>query len=237
MIDIVINNFRRLQYLDRQVRAIKERTDFPHRVIVVDNCSTDETRAFIENLIKEGLVWKATYTKKNLTSPQSFKRGVALVETEYCVLTLDDVMPPWSNPCWLTHLNHLIRVNEDFGAVTFKYTKKSSEAYLKENIKRIDVPLSNKLDAYKTGIEEFFQIAKKEDLTFMMENHRTGKMEQLAFGPDHIQVRMFAKRLAWFKNKKVGSTPLDFPLRVMIWRDENLGYPDNLPERDKFEKI
>ena len=236
MIDIVINNFRRLQYLNIQVRAIKQRTDFPYRIIVVDNASTPKTKAFVKKLIKEGLVWKAVYNDKNYTLPQSLKRGVELVENEYCILTTDDVMPPWSNPCWLTHLDHLIRVNKDYGAICFRHGKSQSEAYIKQNINKINVSLSKELNSMKS-IEEFLQIVKTEDLRYMMLNHRTGKIEQLGFGKDHTWIRTFARRLKWFLNKRVGKPPVDFPLRSVIWRDENLGYEKDLSERGKFEII
>ena len=53
-IDIIINNFRRLHYLEFLIKAIEERTDFPYRIIVVDNCSIPKTKEFIKELKDNG---------------------------------------------------------------------------------------------------------------------------------------------------------------------------------------
>ena len=62
--------------------AIEERTDFPHRIIIVDNCSIQENKDFIEDLKKNGRIWKAVYNEKNLPLSQAFKKGFELVESE-----------------------------------------------------------------------------------------------------------------------------------------------------------
>jgi glycosyltransferase involved in cell wall biosynthesis len=223
-IDIVINNFRRLQYLDILVKIIKERTQFPYRIIVVDNCSTSKTKDFIENLKKDGYIWKAVYNKENYILPQAFKRGFELVESEYCILTVDDIVLPYSNPCWLTHLNYLIRNNPDYGAICFRHGKSSSIDYFKKNIEMIDYPLKNiELEPFY-AIEEFLQIQKTDDL------------KKIPFSlKSHCCVREFGRNVRRILGKRVGKPSKDFLLRTVIWRDKNLGYEDNLPERGKFE--
>jgi len=232
MIDIVIVNFRRLHYLKALVQAIRDYTEFPHRVIVVDNCSNKETQRFIERLIFSGYVWKAVYNKENYLLPRAFSLGVNLVESKYCVLTCDDVIPPWSKPCWLTHLYHLIRNNKEYGAICLRHNKSQFNKYNISN--RVSVPLyKSPLERFR-GIEEFLRIHKTSDLRIMVPNPKTGEKEQLIWMNRHEAVYKFARRLRWATGKSVGKPTADFQLRTTIWKDPGLGYPKDIPESGKF---
>jgi len=222
-IDIVINNFRRLHYLGFLIKAIEERTDFPHRIIVVDNCSIPKTKNFIEELKNNGRIWKVVYNEKNLPLSQAFKRGVELVESEYCVLALDDMIPPWTNPCWLTHLDYLIRNNPEYGAITVRQKKWLSKKYFEHTFEKIDFPLEENGIEQRNAVEERFQITKTSDL------------RAVGFINKHVGIYHLAQGMKGLFNKKVGITTQNRRTKAPSWVDENDGYDYDLPEKYKFE--
>ena len=221
--DIVISSFRRLHYLGYLIDAIEKRTDFPHRIIVVDNCSIPKTKAFIEDLKKNGRIWKSVHNEKNLPLSQAFKRGFELVESEYCVLALDDMLPPWTNPCWLTHLDYLIRNNPEYGAITLRQKKWPSKKYFEQTHERIDFPLEENDIEKRNAIEERFQITKTSDL------------KAVDFPNKHVGIYHLARGMKELFNKKVGISIQNRRTRAPSWVDENAGYEDNLPEKYKFD--
>lgn len=223
-IDIVINNFRRLHYLGYLINAIEERTDFPHRIIVVNNCSIPETWAYVEALKNNGRIWKSVHNEKNYPLSQAFKKGFELVESEYCVLALDDMIPPWTNPCWLTHLDYLIRNNPEYGAITLRQKKWESKKYFAREWNRIDFPLEeNGIEERQHGVEERFQIAKTSDL------------KEVGFATTNVGIYYLATRMKELFNKKIGITTQSRDTKAPSWRDENYGYEYDVPERFKFE--
>jgi glycosyltransferase involved in cell wall biosynthesis len=231
-IDIVINNFRRLHYLGALINAIEERTKFSYRIIVVDNCSTLETKQYIEYFKEDGRIWKSIYNEKNLLLGQSFKKGVELVESEYCVITVDDCLPPYSEPCWLTQLNYLIR-NTDFGAIALRpYRCKSMAEYFKTPVKKIDLTLDKNNVLEKRAVEEYFQIQKTEDILKVGFGNPLRERRQ-------SRLREFATKMKTEVGKKMGvGVAIGDPMfKAVAWLEENLGYENNTPERSKFDII
>ncbi len=221
-VDIIINNFRRLHYLDALVKIIKERTTYPYRIIVVDNLSIPSTRNFIENLKKEGLINEAVYNDKNYTLPQSFSRGFEKVKSEYCVLALDDSLPPLLSPCWLTQLVYLIKNNSNFGAIALNYIYAKFDDYFKEKHEILNIPLNKNNIAKKHAIEEFFQIQKTDDL------------KTLGFLKRNTGIYRFAEKVKSKLGKDVGVTSRSSGLYAIAWRDKNNGYKESYPEINKF---
>ncbi len=223
MIDIIISSFRRSHYLEALVKAIKERTVFPHKVIVVDNCSIPETRDFTEGLKKEGYIDEVIHNEKNYPLSQVYKLGLELVESEYCVLALDDLLPPRSNPCWLTHLDFLIRNEPEYGAISIRYRKCNFDKYFKETNKIKDIPLKTGYIDEKRSIEEVFHIVK------------TSELKKIGFTTRNVGQYHFASSMKELFNKKVGITMASYGMRCITWRDENAGYKETIPERFNFE--
>ena len=223
-IDIVISNFRRLHYLGYLINAIEKRTEHPHRIIVVDNCSIPKNREYIEFLKNNGRIWKAVYNEKNLPLSQVFKKGVELVESEYCVLALDDTIPPWTEPCWLTHLYYLIRKYPEYGAITIRQEKCTSDEYFKRKLEKVYFPLEeNSIEQRHHGVEERLQISRTSDL------------RSIGFALTNVGIYHLAKGLKELFNKKIGIARQKIGARAPSWRDKNMGYEENVPERFKFD--
>lgn len=221
-IDIIINNFTRLQYLDILVREIKKRTEYPHRIIVVDNAYTQRTKNFIDKMQKDGLIDVAVFAERNHPLPQSLKRGFELVESEYFVMTVDDTIPPWTKPCWLTHLVYLIKNNPEFGAIALKYRYADSKKYFTNEAQRVDIGLDSDNVEHKYAIEELFQIQKTSDI------------KTVGFSKKNVGVYEFSRRMEEMLNKKMGRTTLESGLVALAWDDDNLGYLPEVKNRKQY---
>lgn len=212
-VDILVLNFRRLKYLKELVKQIKVRTEYPHRVIVIDNSSTRATKKSIAGLIKKGYIDKAVYIKENLLVPQAFEKGFELVKSEYFVVTVDDTIPPYTFPCWLSYLVYLMETYPEYGAISINRERRSSfPNYSKE---KIDISSSSK-DSITDVIaaEEFFRIQRSRD------------MRTIGFGDTQVDIYDFTRKMKEHLNKKVGRTLIG--ASVPHWRDERKGYPKNL---------
>jgi len=196
---------------------------FPHRVIVVDNCSIPETRDFTDRLRGDGYVDEVIHNKKNYPLSQVYKIGFELVESEYCVLALDDLLPPWSNPCWLTHLDYLIRNNPEYGAISIRYRKHTFDKYFEQDNKIRDIPLMKDCIEKRGSIEEVFHIVK------------TSELRKIGFATTNVGQYYLARNMKELFDKNVGVTVHSFPLRCTTWRDPNVGYAEDVPERFNFE--
>lgn len=224
LVDIIINNFQRLQYLETLVKEINIRTEYPFKIIVVDNGSTKRTREFIQELLKKKLIQKVVYNEKNLVLPQSFKKGFELVESKYCIVTVDDTIPPWTNPCWLTHLVYLIENCREFGAISLGYSYAWFKDYSSNKIERIKAALNKDNVRERHAVEEFFRIQKTEDL------------KVVGFSDRNVGIYDFAKKMTGMLGKKIGITMKESNVLATAWRrDENNGYPKSVKNMYKFD--
>jgi len=119
-IDIILVSYERLNFLRRVVNSIKERTFYPHRLIVVDNCSGREVLDYLKRMEKIGKIDKLVYLPKNLGQAEAQNEGFKLVSSEYFVITQNDLLPPDLKPCWLERLKRLMDKHQDYGAICMR---------------------------------------------------------------------------------------------------------------------
>ena len=100
MIDIIVITFNRINYLKIFIEFLYLFTDYPFRLIVVDNGSKDGSREFILKLEKEKLIWKYVFNKENLLLAMAQTEGFKVVESDLFVVCDDDMIPPmFKNLC------------------------------------------------------------------------------------------------------------------------------------------
>ena len=133
------------------------------------------------------------------------------------------MIPPWTNPCWLTHLNYLIRNNPDYGAITIRQKKWESKKYFEHTFEKIDFLLEENGIEQRNAVEERFQIIKTSDL------------KAIGFINKHVGIYYLAHRMKELFNKKVGIAIQNKKSRAPSWVDENAGYEHDLHEKYKFE--
>jgi len=87
-------------------------TDYPFRLIIIDNGSTDGTRKYILELERQGKVWKHLFNQENMPLAAALTVGFKLVESELFITAPDDIVPPIGrNPSWLEIF--IAKMNQD----------------------------------------------------------------------------------------------------------------------------
>lgn len=112
-IDIVILTYNRLAYFKKMLKSLCNNTDYPYRLIVVDNASDD--RHMIEYLrLKhyDGFINKLIINDKNYIL-KGWHYGLSTISSPFFALSDPDIILPESRPCWLTQLvNSISRYSE-----------------------------------------------------------------------------------------------------------------------------
>lgn len=120
MIDIAILSCNRRRITEVCIREIKARTVTPHRLIVMDNGSTDGTDKMLTELYAEGLIDRLALLKDNDGVHWGFNQLLAVVKSEpYYVCTDADLIPsvPVDGKDWLERLITLMDANPEYGAI------------------------------------------------------------------------------------------------------------------------
>jgi hypothetical protein len=113
-VDIILLSYNRPAYLAQMVTALEERTQWPHRVTVVDNLSGPETRQWLRE--NAGRFHQVVWNDHN-EHLAGFQRGIASTAGELFVLSDADIVvgEPTADGCWLTRLVALADRHPDFG--------------------------------------------------------------------------------------------------------------------------
>jgi len=130
-VDIILLTYQRLKFLKETIDEIEKRTQYPYRLIVVDNGSTDGTREWLKELEWDGRIWKYVFMKENCFMAESYARGFEEVESEYFIVTQDDIVPPKVKPCWLTRMVKAIENNKEYTSISMYCGNGSFNKYMK----------------------------------------------------------------------------------------------------------
>ncbi len=132
MVDIVVVTYNRIDYFKTFVKFLYLSTEYPFRLIVVDNGSDDGTREHILGLEEKGVVWKHVFNDKNLPLAAAFTEGYKQVESEYFVTVADDMIPILrkTGPCWLTVFMHKMRTDKDVGCINFVAARRLYDKFM-----------------------------------------------------------------------------------------------------------
>jgi|OM-RGC.v1.010594941 Glycosyltransferases, probably involved in cell wall biogenesis len=120
MIDIAVLTYNRRRLSETMLRELARRTSHtPHRVIVVDNGSTDETPEMLEVLWDEGLVNDLILLPENTGTHWGRNVGLARVTSDLFVSTDDDIVPEnvRDGTDWLAKLVALMEERPELAAL------------------------------------------------------------------------------------------------------------------------
>lgn len=119
-ISIIITCFNLAKYLPDLIQSIENQTYKNFEVIIVNDCSTDDTKEFLDNLFDKNFIekifkplrlsdkkYKIIHNSENLGQFGSFLEGLKIAEGEFVsLIDADDVLMPEYLMCHLTvHLN------------------------------------------------------------------------------------------------------------------------------------
>ena len=217
-IDILLITYQRSYLLEKVLKSIYERTNYPHRIIVVDNASTDNTKDILKRQQKIGAIYKYIEMPSNGGQIAALNEGMKYVESEMFVTTQDDLLPPDLKPCWLERIKHLLEGNPDYGAICMRIQRTS----------RLEIDESKDLIDTHKSMPSVFRIQWKKD--FLTERP-FGRLK-------HWESHSYAERMKEKKKKMAMATHLysdhlGFLLENKGYRKDFIDYYTYSPERVK----
>lgn len=120
MIDICMITCNRARISEISIKEIQTRTLYPHRLLVLDNGSGDETPQMLERLYREGYINVLILNKENTGVHWGKNQLLGLVESDFFVSTDNDIVPcePTVDGDWLIRLvNWMLSTDDPVGAV------------------------------------------------------------------------------------------------------------------------
>lgn len=96
-VDIIIVNYNTRVHLEQCIHSIQQNTYHPYRLIVVDNASTDDSRAYLKKVDHQGI--RVVYNQDNLGTSRAWNQGIRWGSGEYILLLNPDtrVTSGWLN--------------------------------------------------------------------------------------------------------------------------------------------
>lgn len=134
IIDIIIITYNRIRYFKALIKFLHLSTNYPFRLIVVDNGSRDGTREYILELEKQGLVWKHVFNEKNLPLAAALTEGYKHVESELFITAPDDIIPPIHKKAdWLEIFVAKMNQDSSVGCINFVGTRCLFDKFLRQH--------------------------------------------------------------------------------------------------------
>ena len=95
-ISVIIPNYNHAQFLDRRIRSVLEQTRQPLEVVILDDCSTDESLRVIQRYADHSCV-KVVRNQHNSGSPfKQWNLGVRMASGDFIwIAESDDDAEPW----------------------------------------------------------------------------------------------------------------------------------------------
>ncbi|MBJ6141842.1 glycosyltransferase [Hymenobacter sp. BT559] len=130
MVTIIIPNYNHAKYLPQRIESVLQQTYANTEVIILDDCSSDNSREIIERFAKEDKRIKVIYNEQNSGSTfKQWNKGIALAKGEYIWIAESD---DYSDLFFLEKLVLKLDANSDIGLAY------CDSLYVDENGKVID---------------------------------------------------------------------------------------------------
>jgi glycosyltransferase involved in cell wall biosynthesis len=119
LVSIVLPTYNGSRYLARSVESCMEQTYSHWELIIVDDCSTDDTPRIIEQYTRKDTRIRAVRNERNRRLPGSLNRGFAEARGDYLTWTSDD---NYYLPEALSVMVYFLNSHPDIGMVYTDYT-------------------------------------------------------------------------------------------------------------------
>ena len=118
-VSIVIVNFNGKKYLDNLLQSLCEMDleELTYEVVVVDNCSSDDSVAYMKKNYQGKMPLKIIESKENLGFAGGNNKGVREAEGKYLIFLNNDTKV---DRRWLTELYHFAQGHPDCGMINSK---------------------------------------------------------------------------------------------------------------------
>ena len=136
-VDIILPNYNKEIYLDETINSIIDQTNEDWRLIIIDDCSTDNSKKVIEKYTHNKKL-KTIYLKKNMGAAFTRNLGLRFSTSEY--IAFMDADDKWTNNKLKDQINFMQENNFFFTYTDYTpFYLKNNKTILK---KRIDCPNS-----------------------------------------------------------------------------------------------
>lgn len=98
-VDIIIVNYNTCKFLQDCVRSIAENTDYPYRLLVIDNNSADGSKRYLESLQRRGV--QVVFNRENTGCARAWNQGIKLSSGKYLLFLNPDTL---LSPGWLSKM-------------------------------------------------------------------------------------------------------------------------------------
>lgn len=114
-VSVIVPNYNHEPFLKKRIDSILNQTFQDFELIILDDCSTDNSRVIIENYRNHPKVSAVVYNVKNSGSPFSqWQKGVSLAAAEYIWIAESD---DFAEPMFLETLFGMITADKKLGIV------------------------------------------------------------------------------------------------------------------------
>ena len=119
MIDICMLTCDRARITEQAITELHRRTTTPHRLIIYDNGSVDETPPMLVELLDAGVIWRIIWGSENRGVHYGHNQLLLEADTEFYISTDNDLIPqsPIDGEDWLLKLTRLLRTRPDYAAI------------------------------------------------------------------------------------------------------------------------
>ena len=133
-VDIALLSCNRRRITEASIRAIRARTTTPHRLIVLDNGSVDESADLVRDLYAEGLIDAFLISDDNNGVHWGFNRLLDTVTSDPYICTDNDIIPPVpvDGVDWLARLLALAERHPEYAAIACR-----PHVMIGDNVKRM----------------------------------------------------------------------------------------------------
>lgn len=113
--DIIVATWNKLDYIKECVESILKHTDVKSRLIIVDNASEEETRAYLRALKGTDTVdIKLIFNNTNLGPGKARNKALEIIDADYVCFADSDIVV---TPGWLSTMIAVAETNSDIGMV------------------------------------------------------------------------------------------------------------------------
>jgi len=114
-VDVIVVTFSRRLYLEQTLESIVKNTQWPYRLIVIDNASKDDTQAWLKANEKRLKIHKLLLRSHNVGVAAARMIGIGQAKSSIVACSDDDA---WYNPGWLTECMRMMKVYPEIAVAT-----------------------------------------------------------------------------------------------------------------------
>lgn len=113
LVSVIIPNYNHGRYLKQRIESVLNQTYQNFEVIILDDCSTDDSKAIIQSYQDNNKVKQIIYNKNNSGSPfLQWEKGISMAAGDYIWIAESD---DFASPDFLSSLVHLVNSNTNIG--------------------------------------------------------------------------------------------------------------------------